>query len=184
MEPSVGLDLTTMRSWPEPKSRVGRLTNWATQVPQLRFFWERWMLAWKLALFPTWETWKTEHNEYKYRRQRGRDCWKTGRKVRKMDLFGWMPSNKVFLLIFAPSWVQLYSAVAQPVLIESLHLTLLTECVFQRNCLGRWMLRILAFMSVGVYHMALPLGCVSWVWGQESVSHPHKNPYAGQACHI
>ena len=26
-EPDVGLDLTTMRSWPEPKSRVRHLTN-------------------------------------------------------------------------------------------------------------------------------------------------------------
>ena len=28
-----GLDLTTLRSWLELKSRVGHLTNWATQVP-------------------------------------------------------------------------------------------------------------------------------------------------------
>ena len=31
---SVGLDLTTLRSWPEPKSRVRHLTVWVTQVPQ------------------------------------------------------------------------------------------------------------------------------------------------------
>ena len=41
MEPEVGLDLTTMRSWPEPKSRVGHLTDWATQVPQSSDFWQR-----------------------------------------------------------------------------------------------------------------------------------------------
>ena len=29
-----GLNSWTMRSWPEPKSRVGRSTNWATQAPQ------------------------------------------------------------------------------------------------------------------------------------------------------
>ena len=28
-----GLNLTIMRSWPEPKSRVQRLTDWATHVP-------------------------------------------------------------------------------------------------------------------------------------------------------
>ena len=33
-EPDVGLDLMTPRSLPEPKPRVGRLTNCATQVPQ------------------------------------------------------------------------------------------------------------------------------------------------------
>ena len=29
----VGLDFTTMKSWPELKSRVSHLTDWATQVP-------------------------------------------------------------------------------------------------------------------------------------------------------
>ena len=33
-EPDVGLDLTTVRSWPKPKSRVRHLTNWATHAPQ------------------------------------------------------------------------------------------------------------------------------------------------------
>lgn len=33
MELDVGLDLTTLRSWPEPKLRVRPLTNWATQAP-------------------------------------------------------------------------------------------------------------------------------------------------------
>lgn len=28
-----GLDLTTLRSWPEPKSRVRHLINWATKAP-------------------------------------------------------------------------------------------------------------------------------------------------------
>ena len=32
-EPDTDLDPTTMRSWPEPKPRVRRLTDWATQVP-------------------------------------------------------------------------------------------------------------------------------------------------------
>ena len=32
-EPNVGLDLTTLRSSPELKSKVGRLTDWATQAP-------------------------------------------------------------------------------------------------------------------------------------------------------
>ena len=31
--PKVGLNLRTLRSWPEPKSRVGSLTNWAASVP-------------------------------------------------------------------------------------------------------------------------------------------------------
>ena len=32
-EPDARLDPRTLRSWPEPKSIVGHLTNWATQVP-------------------------------------------------------------------------------------------------------------------------------------------------------
>ena len=51
-ESQAGLDVgpspTSMRSWPEPKSRVWRLSNWATQVPLETFllkfiylFWER-----------------------------------------------------------------------------------------------------------------------------------------------
>ena len=32
-DPTRALDLTTLRLWPEPKSRVGRLTNGATQEP-------------------------------------------------------------------------------------------------------------------------------------------------------
>ena len=32
-EPDVELNLSTLRSWPEPKPRVGGLTDWATQVP-------------------------------------------------------------------------------------------------------------------------------------------------------
>ena len=32
-EPDVGLHPTTLGSWPELKSRYGRSTNWATQVP-------------------------------------------------------------------------------------------------------------------------------------------------------
>ena len=32
-EPDVSSNSQTMRSWPEPKPRVRRLTNWATQVP-------------------------------------------------------------------------------------------------------------------------------------------------------
>ena len=31
-EPEVGLDLMTLRSWPELKSRVGHSTSWATQT--------------------------------------------------------------------------------------------------------------------------------------------------------
>ena len=34
MEHNAGLDLMTMRSWPEPKSRVGCSTDWVTQAPQ------------------------------------------------------------------------------------------------------------------------------------------------------
>ena len=33
MEPSAGLDLNTLRSWPERESRVGHSIDWATQVP-------------------------------------------------------------------------------------------------------------------------------------------------------
>ena len=33
VEPDSRLDLMTLRSWPEPKSRVRGLTNWATQAP-------------------------------------------------------------------------------------------------------------------------------------------------------
>ena len=33
MEPHMGFDLMTLKSWPEPKSRAGCLTNWATHVP-------------------------------------------------------------------------------------------------------------------------------------------------------
>ena len=38
MEPGLGLDLTTLRSWPEPKSRVGCSTNKATHVPYWAIF--------------------------------------------------------------------------------------------------------------------------------------------------
>ena len=37
-EPNAGLHLTTLRSWPEPKSRVQRLTDWATQAPLFSLF--------------------------------------------------------------------------------------------------------------------------------------------------
>ena len=33
MVPNLGLDLMTLRSWPRLKSRVGHLTDWATQEP-------------------------------------------------------------------------------------------------------------------------------------------------------
>ena len=33
MEPNTGLDLMTLKSWPELKPRVRSLTNCATQVP-------------------------------------------------------------------------------------------------------------------------------------------------------
>jgi len=36
VEPDAGLDLTTLR-WPEPKSRVRRLTDWAAQRPNFAF---------------------------------------------------------------------------------------------------------------------------------------------------
>lgn len=44
IQPDVGLDLTPLKSWPDQKSRVGCLTEWATQVPQIlyvsvNFFW-------------------------------------------------------------------------------------------------------------------------------------------------
>jgi len=32
-EPNAGLDSRIPRPWPEPKSRVGHLTDWATQAP-------------------------------------------------------------------------------------------------------------------------------------------------------
>ena len=34
MEPSVRFSPMMLRSWPEPKLRVGHSTNWATQMPQ------------------------------------------------------------------------------------------------------------------------------------------------------
>ena len=33
LEPNVGLDLMTLRPWPEPKPRVGHLTDWAPRCP-------------------------------------------------------------------------------------------------------------------------------------------------------
>ena len=38
MEPNMGLELTTLRSRPELRSRVGHLTNWATQAPHCSLF--------------------------------------------------------------------------------------------------------------------------------------------------
>ena len=38
VEPIVGLDLMTLRSRPEPKSRVGCLTDLATQAPHPKYF--------------------------------------------------------------------------------------------------------------------------------------------------
>ena len=43
------LSLTTLRSQPEPKSRVSHLTKWATQVPQAYFFFN---LSFFLFFFP------------------------------------------------------------------------------------------------------------------------------------
>ena len=37
-EPDVGLNSRTVRSWPEPRSRVRCLTNWTTQVTLFLFF--------------------------------------------------------------------------------------------------------------------------------------------------
>ena len=37
-ESNMKLDLTALRSWPELKSRVGRFTDWASQVPQTKIF--------------------------------------------------------------------------------------------------------------------------------------------------
>ena len=37
-ELNMGLDLTIMRSWPEPKSRVRVLIDWATQAPPIYIF--------------------------------------------------------------------------------------------------------------------------------------------------
>ena len=37
-EPDEGLDLMTLRSWPEPKSRAVHLTDCATQVPHKQYF--------------------------------------------------------------------------------------------------------------------------------------------------
>ena len=38
VEPEAGLDRTSMRSWPELKSKVGRSTEWTTQVPLKQSF--------------------------------------------------------------------------------------------------------------------------------------------------
>ena len=46
MDPNVGFSLKTPRSWPEPKSRVGCLTNWATQVPHGMCFLNNWWQMW------------------------------------------------------------------------------------------------------------------------------------------
>ena len=40
MEPCAGLELMTLRSRPDLRSRVRRLNNWATQVPPSRVFWK------------------------------------------------------------------------------------------------------------------------------------------------
>lgn len=37
-EPDTGVNLITLQSWPDLKSRIGLLTNWATQVPQQMHF--------------------------------------------------------------------------------------------------------------------------------------------------
>ena len=37
-EPNAGLNARTLRSWPEPKSRVKQSTNWAIQMPLLEHF--------------------------------------------------------------------------------------------------------------------------------------------------
>lgn len=36
-ESDAGLNLTTLVSWREPRSRVGPLTDWTTQAPQNSF---------------------------------------------------------------------------------------------------------------------------------------------------
>ena len=42
MEPDMGLCPTNLRSWPEPKSRAGHPTLWATQVSLKLLFFELW----------------------------------------------------------------------------------------------------------------------------------------------
>ena len=43
MEPEVGLDVRTLRSWLELKSRVGGLTNWVTEAPSPSSFFYMWV---------------------------------------------------------------------------------------------------------------------------------------------
>ena len=51
VEPSAGLDLMTLRSWPEWKSRVRCLTDWATHAPLY------WIFFFKADIFCTnWQT--------------------------------------------------------------------------------------------------------------------------------
>ena len=42
MDPNAGLELTTLRSWPELRSRVRCLTNWTTQEPMWIFLRRVW----------------------------------------------------------------------------------------------------------------------------------------------
>ena len=66
--PICGSNSRTVRSWPEPKPRVGHLTNWATQVPleyvsslgSTMFFWKEMLLCIKnhFKLSPAWFHWE------------------------------------------------------------------------------------------------------------------------------
>ena len=47
---SAELDLMTLRPWPEPKPRVGCLTDWATPVPQGSIFFKGGQCLWSLEL--------------------------------------------------------------------------------------------------------------------------------------
>ena len=37
-EPNMGFNIMTLRSWPEPKSRVGHLARWGTHAPPVYKF--------------------------------------------------------------------------------------------------------------------------------------------------
>ena len=54
IEPDAGLNSRTPRSWPEPKSRVENLTNWAIQAPLVSFLYYSFVPLWislKITVF-------------------------------------------------------------------------------------------------------------------------------------
>ena len=93
--PTQGSNPWTMRSWPEPKPRVGPLTNWATQEP-LFFFFNIMNLVKPRGCFPIWGLFIAHNLEDDLG---NKFCWTITEMVVKIFL---MLKNKFIMVVFLP----------------------------------------------------------------------------------